>query len=79
MFVCNNRTLGDLGSHRLDLHANPSARHRAMVPQLRHDSALKRQERAREMKARGQTPKAIAKELDIDTETVKRWLSPRKG
>ena len=30
------QVLGDVGGDRLDLHADPSAHHRALVPELRH-------------------------------------------
>jgi hypothetical protein len=37
-----------------------------------------RQEQARRMRAEGKSPRAIAKELGSDLETIKRWLSTGK-
>jgi hypothetical protein len=38
-----------------------------------------RKERALELKAAGKSPQAIAKELDTDVETIKKWTSRQKG
>jgi hypothetical protein len=38
-----------------------------------------RQEKARKLKAEGRSVRYIAKELDIDIETIKQWVSNRKG
>jgi hypothetical protein len=37
-----------------------------------------RQEQARELRAKGQIPKHIAKEMDVELEQVRRWLKPSK-
>jgi hypothetical protein len=39
----------------------------------------RRMDRARELKAEGKTVKEIANELDTDVDTIKKWVSRRKG
>jgi hypothetical protein len=39
----------------------------------------RRKEQARELKTAGKTVKEIAKELDTDVDTIKKWLRKRKG
>jgi hypothetical protein len=39
----------------------------------------RRKDRAQRLKAEGKPVKAIAKELDTDVETIKKWLTKRKG
>jgi hypothetical protein len=39
----------------------------------------RRKERAQQLKAEGKSPKSIAEHLDTDLDTIKRWLSKRKG
>jgi hypothetical protein len=48
-------------------------------PNCRTRVYRQRQEQARQLRAEGKTPKAIAQKLGTDTKTINRWLKPRKG